>query len=90
MERALASYRQAIQLKPTHIEALNNLGLALMETGSLNEAIASFTQALTIMPGYLKALYNLGIAWSWTGEDEQGGRLSPKARPRPSTTMPAL
>ena len=71
MPPALTSYRQAIQLKPTPVEALNNLGLALIETGSLNEAIASFKQALTIMPDYRKALYNFGIAWSWAGEDEK-------------------
>jgi Flp pilus assembly protein TadD len=79
VRRAVASYRQAIQLKPTHVEALNNLGLVLMETGALNEAIASFTQALAIMPGYLKALYNLGIAWSWTGEDEKAVACLQKA-----------
>jgi len=69
LEEAIDSYRRALQLKPTHVEALNNLGLALMERGTLREALSSFEQALAIMPGYVKALYNLGVARSWAGDD---------------------
>src|SRR5206468_8023080 len=32
IEDALASYRRALELKPTHAEALNNLGLAQSES----------------------------------------------------------
>ena len=42
----MASYRQALRLKPADAEAHNNLGNALRDQGKLDEAIASYQQAL--------------------------------------------
>ena len=55
-------------MKPTHVEAQNNLGLVLLEQGRLDDAIRCFERALQIVPGYGTALYNLGIAWIWREE----------------------
>ena len=44
--KLLASYYQAIALKPDHAEAHSNLGIALKEFGKLDEAEASYRQAL--------------------------------------------
>jgi tetratricopeptide (TPR) repeat protein len=45
----------------------NNLGNALSQTGSVDEAIAHFQKAMQINPDYADAHYNLGVARFRTG-----------------------
>ncbi|NEP55774.1 MAG: tetratricopeptide repeat protein [Symploca sp. SIO2G7] len=66
-EGAIASYDQAVKIKPDYHEAWNNRGISLDELGRYEEAIASFDQAVKIKPDYHEAwnnrgnsLYNLG------------------------------
>ncbi len=62
MDEAIACYRRALELKPDHIEALNNLGNALKAGGKLGEAIACYRRALELKPDFADAHNNLGNA----------------------------
>ena len=59
-ERALASYDEAIALKPDYAEAHYSRGGVLMELKRPEEALASFDRALAIRPDYPEALCNRG------------------------------
>jgi superkiller protein 3 len=61
-EAAVASYDQALKIKPDYHEAWNNRGGALWNLGRLEEAVASYDQALKIKPNYHDAWYNRGVA----------------------------
>ena len=63
-----AHYEQALRIKPDYAEAHNNLGIALAQTGKIEEAIAHYEQALRIKPDYAEAHNNLGIALAQTGK----------------------
>lgn len=52
-------YQQVLAMEPGHYEALNNLGLALLEQGRLAEAGALIRQALQLRPDSADALFNL-------------------------------
>jgi tetratricopeptide (TPR) repeat protein len=58
-EKAVASYRQALQLDPSFSRAHNNLGVLELRRGNWREARASFEEALRHRPGYAEALRNL-------------------------------
>jgi tetratricopeptide (TPR) repeat protein len=47
---------------PNSATAHNNLGIAVLQRGSLDEAIAHFEKAVEVMPDYDRGHYNLGAA----------------------------
>ena len=61
LDEAVASYRQALTLKPDYAEVHFNLGNTLNDQGKLDEAVASYRQALTLKPDYAEAHNNLGV-----------------------------
>jgi len=60
LDEALASFTQAITLKPDFSEAHSNLGNTLKELGRLDEAEASLRQAVALKPDFAEAHSNLG------------------------------
>jgi len=58
---AIENAQLAIKLNPGFAEAWNNLGAALRETHTFDEALASYDKALAINPGYAEAWNNRGI-----------------------------
>ena len=60
LDEALASYTQAIALKPDYARAHYNLGITLQELGRLDEAESSCRQAIALKPDYAEAHSNLG------------------------------
>ena len=48
----MASYDQAIQLKPDLAQAYCNRGVALTELGQLEAAVASYDQAILLRPTF--------------------------------------
>ena len=60
LDEALASYTQAITLKPDYAQAHYNMGNALKKLGRLDEALASYTQAIALKPDFAQAHYNMG------------------------------
>jgi len=67
---AIASFDQAIQIKPDYPEAWNNRGLALGNLGDYQRAIASYEKAIQIKPNYQLAWYNWGVALDKLGDEE--------------------
>ena len=70
-EVALASFDQALKIKPDDHEAWNSRGIALRKLGRLEEAISSYDQALKIKPDYHKAWYGRGYALDDLGRIEE-------------------
>ncbi|NET37745.1 MAG: tetratricopeptide repeat protein, partial [Cyanothece sp. SIO1E1] len=70
-EEEIASYDQALNLKPDKDEAWNNRGFALGNLGRYEEAIASYDQALNLKPDKDAAWNNRGIALSNLGRYEE-------------------
>ena len=68
---AIASFDQALEIKPDFHEAWNGRGVALGNLGRLEEAIASWDRALEIKPDDHEAWYNRGIALRNLGRDEK-------------------
>ena len=70
-EAAIASYEQAVAIKPDLHAAWNNRGTALDDLGRKEEAIASYEQAVAIKPDYHEAWYNRGGALDDLGRKEE-------------------
>jgi len=51
-----------VRLRPDHAEAHNDLGVALIDTGRLEEAIVHFEKALQLAPDFPDARYDLDVA----------------------------
>jgi protein O-GlcNAc transferase len=68
IDEAVATYRQAISIKPDYVEAHYNLGVALYRQRKFDEAIAAYSQAISIKPGLSEAHYNLGVVLSDQGK----------------------
>ena len=66
-DEAIAQYRQALEIRPDHVEAHNNLGNALAGRGRLDEAIAQYQKTLEINPEHVEAHNNLGVALAGRG-----------------------
>ena len=71
LEEAIASYDQALAIKPDDNQAWYNRGVALGKLGRLEEAIASYDQALEIKPDNDQAWNNRGIALDNLGRLEE-------------------
>ena len=71
LDEALASYNQAIALKPDYAEPHNNLGVALTDLGRLDEALASYNQAIALKPDYAEAHRHLASIKKFDEQDEQ-------------------
>lgn len=81
---SLALWSDAVANVPGNAGARANLGNALMEQGSIDEAIAQYRQALKLAPEYAEAYFDLGYALVKAGRlpeaivpYEDGLRLKP-------------
>ena len=70
-EAAIASFDQALKIKPDYYQAWRNRGNALDDLGRLEEAVASFDQALKIKPDNYQAWNNRGYALMNSGRLEE-------------------
>jgi protein O-mannosyl-transferase len=60
-DKAIAHYRQAVELRPSYTEAHYNLGRLLAQKGQFDEAIVHYEKALEINPADAEAHNNLGV-----------------------------
>ena len=77
--------RQLLKLKPRHLAARNNLGVALWKLGRYTEAAEQFRRAVSVQPAYADAQFNLGCLLRVTGrvaESEGPLRRALKLNPR--------
>ena len=89
---AVAAWRIAAQLAGD-AESLNNLGLALQESGALAEAETAYLAALRQRPGMAEALGNLGRLYQATGrlvEAETSLRQALRFNPRLAEALNTL
>ncbi|MBW4448065.1 MAG: tetratricopeptide repeat protein [Spirirestis rafaelensis WJT71-NPBG6] len=70
-KQAIASYDQALSIKPDLHLAWNNRGIALENLGRNSEAIASYDQALVIKPDDHEAWNNRGYALQNLGRNSE-------------------
>ncbi|MDJ1175205.1 CHAT domain-containing protein [Roseofilum capinflatum] len=68
---AIASYDQALEIKPDDHYAWNGRGVALGDLGRTEEAIASYDRALDIKPDFHQAWFNRGVALYALGRYEE-------------------
>nr|MDZ8063516.1 TIGR03032 family protein [Nostoc sp. EkiNYC01] len=71
LQRAIASFREAIRLQPDYIAAYNQLGNALQGLGQMEQAIAAYQKLLLINPNVAQANCNLGAIWQMQGKTEE-------------------
>lgn len=69
-ERAGAeqAYRKALAADAGAVDALNGLGVMLVEEGRAGEAVTWFEQAIAASPDFVEARLNLGIALQQSGQ----------------------
>lgn len=63
-EKAIESYKRALELKPDFGESYYYLGMAYGSLGKYKEAINAYNRAVAIRPAYAAAYHNLGHAYS--------------------------
>jgi CHAT domain-containing protein/tetratricopeptide (TPR) repeat protein len=69
-EGAIASYNQALTIKPDYHKALYSRGLAQTKLGQYEPAIASWNEALAIKPDFHEALNIRGLVQAKLGQFE--------------------
>jgi tetratricopeptide (TPR) repeat protein len=62
LAEAAAHYQRILFLDPDHVDAHNNLGVALVAQGRLDDAIWHYRKAIALNPGNFHAHNNLGTA----------------------------
>ena len=61
-QEAIDHCAECLKIKPGHCEALNSMGLAMVDSGRYNEAIECFEKAIKLKPDLYPTYANLGIA----------------------------
>ena len=67
-DRAIAHYRQAVDLRPSYAEAHYNLGRLLAQKGQLDDAVTHYAKALEANPADAEAHNNLGTTLFASGQ----------------------
>ncbi|OUL29960.1 hypothetical protein BV378_04915 [Nostoc sp. RF31YmG] len=70
-ELAIASYDNALKIKPDDHETWNNRGVALYDLGQFEEAIVSYDNALKFKPDFYQVWNNRGLALANLEQYEQ-------------------
>jgi Flp pilus assembly protein TadD len=87
LEGAVAAYREALTLEPSHIRARNNLAVLLDRAGDHEGAAGHLRRALELDPENSELLSNLGAALGSLGRfDEAEKELKRAARLDPTRT----
>ncbi|MEW5725531.1 MAG: tetratricopeptide repeat protein [Thermodesulfobacteriota bacterium] len=71
LEKALADFTQALEVRPDYQKAFLNRGSVLEQLGRYDQAAADFTRALDLDPRDHQAFYNRGLVWFKMGEYER-------------------
>lgn len=68
--RAIASFSEAISIRPANAEAYVGRGVARIRNQDYDEAIADCTEAIRLRPEYPSAYYVRGTAYGWQGKHD--------------------
>jgi superkiller protein 3 len=97
LDKALESFRRALELEPTFATAAYNIGAVLAKQGKTQEAIQAFRKAIELRPASPMPHYALSILLKMTAHPDAGeelrrahllNELTPKA-PAATHTVPA-
>ncbi len=69
-----ALYRHALEVTDNNCLAHNNLGIALVEKGQIDEAIRQYRIAIRLNPNFAYAHSNLGNTLFWQGQTDEAIR----------------
>jgi hypothetical protein len=72
LDEAVASYQNALQIKPDFAAAMNNLGTALRDKGDLDDAMSWYRKAIQLTPDFADAHWNLSFALLLAGLFQEG------------------
>jgi tetratricopeptide (TPR) repeat protein len=61
---AEALYRKVLLLDPSHVRALNNIGVLYLEQKQDDRAVAMFSQAIVLKKNYVDPYYNLACLYA--------------------------
>ena len=70
-DSAMTIWQDTVEKRPNNPRAHNGLGLALMQTGKVQEAIGQYEQALRLKPNSFEADTDLGIALLHAGQVQE-------------------
>jgi tetratricopeptide (TPR) repeat protein len=68
---AIQAYTKAINLEPTFVDALNDLGIAYRYIGKYEDSIATFRKVIANSPNNCGAYYNLSVIRGFTFEEHE-------------------
>lgn len=77
--RAIAAYRQAIQMDSEKADYYYGLGEALVEVNKLDEAIKSYHQSIQLDPNWFRSYFDLGVALEKTNKMQDAIAMYQKA-----------
>jgi len=63
LDKAEKMYNEALEINPSWLEALSNLGVVYERQGRNSEAINCYRKAIEIKPDYTEAYFNLGVVY---------------------------
>ena len=84
-EEAIGYFKQALQLSPDHVVALENMGSAFRQLKQWDEARTYFERALSVSPDDAEANYGLGMVFAQTDDTNHAlDHLQRALRSRPT------
>jgi Flp pilus assembly protein TadD len=75
VQEAETHYTSALELRPDHREAHNNLAVILQFTGNDEAAATHYAETLRLRPDDPEAHYNYGLLLKGTGNPQAEGHL---------------
>ena len=66
-DKAISSYRKALDIDSTSAEIYHNFGDALVKNGELDEAVIVYQKAIELQPSLWEVHHNLGDIWQGQG-----------------------
>jgi tetratricopeptide (TPR) repeat protein len=87
LNRAVSYYRQAVLVRPGHMEAMVGLGIALIEQRRFADAQRVLEAALTVNPNEMEVHLHLGRALALLGRREEANQ---HLRQAASSSTPAI
>jgi protein O-mannosyl-transferase len=79
-DTAIPLLQRAIELAPSDVAALDDLGVGFLRTGKLAAAEATLERAVTVNPAWFRAWYNLGLARLGLGKHDSACQALDHAR----------
>jgi tetratricopeptide (TPR) repeat protein len=74
LQAAADAYERALQMDPSHVDALNNLGMLFYEKGELESAMTLFRRAVDLHSQHMLSHFNLGSVLEERSELEEARR----------------